>query len=820
MTPPPRPSLTPSRRWQIGLALGLTALMVLLLAAGIDRQATHPGFVAAVLVLFAVNTLRLAGSAVTVAMGRRSAAAPLAPAGPLDPCAVTWLLCDEDPLPIARRVRQMSADLIASGQPDVTIFVLSDSRRPQSVATEAALFEGMAPNVRWRNRAQPSGKKPGNLRDWHAGHGAEFGTMLVLDADSGFSARRLLALRRRMQAEPSLGLIQCATRLRPGPARFTRLQRLSWRLGGPAFVRGLARLSGEAGNSWGHNLLLRVPAYAQVATLPRLGGRAPWGGDILSHDFIEAALIRRAGWGVVIDAESLGSHEDPPASVAAHRRRDRRWAQGNLQHLRLLAMPGLHPSSRLHLLAGIHAYLSAPIWLALVLLMATGAVHLAAGGALPLVAMAALLLAPKLAALRLDGRATPARRRVRRRALLAELVLSTLVAPLQMVRQTGAVLGVLAGRDCGWQPAGSQTPVRTPLRAGLPEALAGLGLLLAVAVPQMLLAHWAPAPLVALALVMPLALPLLAAPLLIGWLDAPVPRRNPVSAYYDTSTRRFLRLGGSGASLAIHRPLWAAGIATPEAAAAHANALVAGAAESALGRAPGSVCDLGCGVGGTLFHLADRWPEAVLTGVTLSAVQVDLGRRHADARGLTGRVRLVQGDFARTPTLPAADLVLAIESHVHAADAASFLRAARAHLREGGVVVIVDDMLARPEAALSPRDLRLIDQLRRGWRLGHVTPADTLIDEARALGFEAVGHQDLSPLLRLDRLRDRALRLVGPLADALGLARWPVFANMIGGNALTQGHRRGIIGYRLVVLRAPGQAAAQPRDPASQSAAA
>jgi SAM-dependent methyltransferase len=785
----------------LALTLAAAAGVVALVWGAIDRPATHPLALALALVLTAVNAVWLAAAAATALIGRRPVPVPVAAGARPGPCAVLWLICGEPPGPLAARAAEMRRGLAATGQGDVAVWVLSDTADPARVAEERALF-GALPGVTYRHRARPQGRKPGNLHDWLSAHGTAVEAMLVLDADSGFSARRLWALRQRLAADPRLALIQTGVALRPGTSRLAALQRLSTRLCGPVLARGTARLSGTAAPWWGHNALIRTRAFAQVTPLTALSGRAPWGGPILSHDFIEAAHLARAGWRVAFDPDSRGSFEEAPEAWAALTRRDRRWAQGNLQHLRLIGAPGLRGESRFTLAAGIQSYLSAPVWLGIVVLFGSGAVHAQDWALAPVAAMLGLLMIPKLAGAWPQGRGRAGRRwRVRLRAMAAELALSTLIAPLMMLRQSAAVLAVAAGRDCGWRPAGA--PVAAgPARPGAFEAAGGGALLAAVVVPQALLATSPAAPVLAGIAVLPLVGPLLAAPWLVRWLDAPARARGGrVGAYYDASTRRFLAVGGSGGALAIHRPLWDDGVGTPEQAAGRINALVAEAAEAALGRAPARVADLGCGVGGTLFHLAGHWPEAALTGVTISAVQVRLARQLAASRGLDTRCHFVEGDFTRALPRAGADLALAIESHVHAPDAASFLRAAQAHLRPGGVLLVVDDMLARPPA--SPAEARLLDAFRRGWRLGHVPTVEGLEAEARALGFEPAGSRDLSGMLRLDRWRDRALRGLGPLADALGLGRWPVFANMIGGNALTQAHRRGLMCYRLVVFRLP-----------------
>ena len=821
-------ALPRARLQQLAAALIMTAVLALALLWGIDLQQTHPALVVLVTVLFTLNAAGLAGSSVTAITGMATPA-PSPAKATVSPgrCALLWTICGEDPTPLAARLRQTLRALDATGQAhDCTIFVLSDTTDPKALRAErAALAPLLSLGLRYRNRVAPTGRKPGNLRDWFTQHGASFETMLMLDADSGFSAERLADLRAQMATAPQLGLVQAAIRLRPGASRFARLQRLSGRLCGPVFARGLSRLSGDTGNFWGHNALIRTRAFAEITKLPDLPGRAPWGGPMLSHDFVEAAFLRRSGWTVQIDPDNRGSFEDAPETVGAHFRRDRRWAQGNLQHLRVIGAKGLHPASRLHLAAGIQSYLSAPIWLALVLLFGSGAVHATAAALLPLAAMLGLLMVPKLAGLLDIYRKLRTRRRraIVWRALWAELALSTLFAPLAMLRRTGFVGSVALGRDSGWLPSG--VVQGQAYGTGRIPVLAGLAITGAVMAPQALIGETMTAALLAGLLVMPVTLPLLCAPWLVPWLDqrpevTSARRHDDIKRYYDASTGRFLRVGGSGAALAIHRPLWGPGVTSTVGAAAHINALVAEAAEQALGQAPAQVRDLGCGVGGTLLHLARQWPEARLGGLTLSAAQVQIAQQHLDARHLRGRVSILHSDFALPTTLPPADLALAIESHVHCDSAASFLRAVQLHLRPGGVLIIADDMLSDDLAAsTAPDAARLIDAFQRGWHLGHVSPASSLIADAKAQGFRVISVTDLTPLLRLDRLRDRALRVIGPVADALGLARVPLFANIIGGNALTNAYRAGFMRYQLMVLQL-AEDQSQPAAPLARQSAA
>lgn len=240
-------------------------------------------------------------------------------------------------------------------------------------------------------------------------------------------------------------------------------------------------------------------------------------------------------------------------------------------------------------------------------------------------------------------------------------------------------------------------------------------------------------------------------------------------------------------------------MANPEQAADRINQRIVEAWRSRAAGAPGRVRDLGCGVGGSLFHFAEAWPEAALEGITLSPRQAIIARQDGLAGGWGERLHIVCGDFLQSAAEPA-DLLVAIESHVHAPSLAAFLDAAIAGLQTKGSLVIVDDMLARTETDLAAGDQQLIQTFRRGWRLGHVPSAEALLQAAEQRGLICRIDDDLTEHLRLDRWRDRLLHWIAPVADGIGADRWPVCANMIGGNALTLAYRRGLMRYRLMLF--------------------
>jgi membrane glycosyltransferase len=331
--------------------------------------------------------------------------------------------------------------------------------------------------------------------------------MVVLDADSLMEGETLTRLAGAMERNPDVGLIQTAPVIVNRHTLFSRTEQFASRLYGPMLARGVAWWSGSEGNYWGHNAIIRVRAFAAQAGLPPLEGRKPFGGDILSHDFVEAALLRRAGWRVCMAGELGGSYEESPPTLAALLARDRRWCQGNLQHVQVLRAKGLHWISRFHLLRGVSAYVVAPLWLALLFSAAMLPLHpewgrwpgatLPVGGevdrfdvtAVGLVTIISigLLLGPKVLAY-LQMLLSPNERtrfggaRMAAANLVIETLLSTLVAPLIMLSHSRSLAEVLAGRDSGWAAQARDETDTTPRQAMRLHALdTGVGGLFASA---------------------------------------------------------------------------------------------------------------------------------------------------------------------------------------------------------------------------------------------------------------------------------------------------------------------------------------------------
>jgi membrane glycosyltransferase len=253
-------------------------------------------------------------------------------------------------------------------------FVLSDSNQPnQWIQEEVAWLElckqvGGFGKIFYRKRRHSINKKAGNVADFLRRWGRRYRYMIVLDADSIMTGRALVQLVALMERNPAVGIIQTAPRIVNGETLFARVQSFASRLYSPLFLAGLNYWQQHEGNYWGHNAVIRVQPFIEHCALPDLPGSEPMGGRILSHDFVEAALMRKAGWGVWLAGDIDGTYEEGPPTLIDSAKRDRRWCQGNMQHAWLLTARGFRPANRFHLLMGVMGYLSSPLWLLFMML--------------------------------------------------------------------------------------------------------------------------------------------------------------------------------------------------------------------------------------------------------------------------------------------------------------------------------------------------------------------------------------------------------------------------------------------------------------------
>jgi membrane glycosyltransferase len=254
------------------------------------------------------------------------------------------------------------------------LYILSDTTDADIAAAEEAMWQrfvtrhSAAGRAFYRRRTDRSEHKAGNIGEFVRTFGPQYECMIVLDADSVMSGAALVTLARLMEAHPEIGILQSLPLPAGRETLFGRFIQFGSRLQSPMLTSGLAFWQLGESNYWGHNAIIRVRPFARYCGLPHLKGGPPFGGTILSHDFVEAAFMRRAGYEVRQLPELMGSWEEVPANILDYAARDRRWTAGNLQHTRVMGFPGLHPLSRVHLLTGIVSYVSSPMWLALLLL--------------------------------------------------------------------------------------------------------------------------------------------------------------------------------------------------------------------------------------------------------------------------------------------------------------------------------------------------------------------------------------------------------------------------------------------------------------------
>lgn len=380
------------------------------------------------------------------------------------------------------RATLRSIEAAGLGQ-QVHCYVLSDSTDPDiQLAEELAWAElvrdlNAAGRVHYRRRRHHINRKTGNIADFCRRWGSRYDHMMVLDADSvmeGHCLRRLIEI---MEANPQVGILQTAPVPAGRQSLFARIQQFASRLYAPVFSAGLHYWQLGEAQYWGHNALVRLAPFIRYCGLARIPGRGPLSGAILSHDFVEAALMRRAGWQVWIAYDIDGSYEEPPSNFIEELIRDRRWCEGNLQHLRLFNTPGLHPAHRAGFLVGVMAYLSAPLWF-LFLFATTGQLTIEAFAspqyfpehrvlfpdwpiwrpelAVSLLASTiALLIVPKILAAIVAVTRGPGAHAFGgwlglSASLLMEILASSLLAPLRMVAHTVFVVAVLLGIRTQW----------------------------------------------------------------------------------------------------------------------------------------------------------------------------------------------------------------------------------------------------------------------------------------------------------------------------------------------------------------------------------
>lgn len=524
--------------------------------------------------LFALLFAWVSAGCVTAVMGYRSlrrgdrhvptaAAVARAPISGLARTAIVMPICNEDMGTVAAGLRATCESLRAAMQreqvPEVfDVYLLSDSGDPalreleqlawQALSATFSSGDGPAIRVYYRWRQRRTKKKAGNVADFCRRWGRDYRYMVVLDADSVMSGEAILAMVRVMEARPRVGILQTAPQSCGHDSLHARVQQFAGRVTGALFSAGLRYWQLGESHYWGHNAILRVEPFMQHCGLAALPGTGGLSGAILSHDFVEAALMRRAGYEVWLAPDIEGSFEQPPPHLLDELQRDRRWCQGNLQNARLIAEPGLAAVHRAMFLTGAMSYVASPLWLAFALIgllpwLSTDQTMIGstwpAGAPLLWALTIALLFLPRVLAVRLllqrgEQHAYGGTARLITSAMLEALV-SALLAPVRMLAHAIFVLAAVTGLKLQWK-----SPSREATDVGWREASARFGVSGAIA--AVICAWWLAGRPTEAWRVLPLALPLaFAVPLAVlssrrslglawkrrGWLLTPEESRTP-----------------------------------------------------------------------------------------------------------------------------------------------------------------------------------------------------------------------------------------------------------------------------------------------------
>ncbi len=445
----------------------------------------------ALLVLFLLNFSWIAvafssGVVGFVSLMRKKRSGLVKPAKLDAKTAVIMPIYNEAPSRVFGSMKAMIDDVRKTGLiAHFDFFLLSDTTDADGWIAEERAFKMVRAELPddvalyYRHRLKNTARKAGNIADFVSRWGASYDHMLVLDADSVMTGHSIVGLAHAMENDIDAGIIQTLPLIINRNTLFARVQQFAARIYGPVIAEGLRLWMGRDGNYWGHNAIIRTKAFADYCGMPDLKGKPPFGGHIMSHDFVEAALIRRAGYAVYMVPGLVGSYEESPPSLIDLAARDRRWCQGNLQHSRIITAKGFHWATRQHFATGIMSYLASPFWLLQLVVGITIVLQsrfirpeyftgefalfpawprfdaersLALFGATMLI-----LLAPKIFGLLVTMRHGDDRRASGGGvklfiSFLIEIIISALLAPVMMLIQSGAVFQILAGRDTGWKP--------------------------------------------------------------------------------------------------------------------------------------------------------------------------------------------------------------------------------------------------------------------------------------------------------------------------------------------------------------------------------
>lgn len=414
--------------------------------------------------------------------------------------AILYPVANEDVTRVFAGIQATYESLEKTGQLDrFDFFILSDSSDPDKWVEEEVAWADFCRiwnanhRVYYRHRRVNLKRKSGNIADFCRRWGKNYRYMVVMDADSIMAGRAIVQMVRSMELHPEVGILQSAPMAVNRETAIARIQQFANHVYGPLFTAGLHFLQLGDSHFWGHNAILRVEPFMKHCGLAQFPGNPPRGGYILSHDFVEAAFMRRGGWEVWLAHDLKGSYEEVPPNLLEELKRERRWCQGNLQHLRLLFTKGLFSAHRALFLHGAMSYVSALLWFIFLSLSTAEAISEAfrtpvyfpaqrvlfpswpvwyPQWAMALLSMTAILLfVPKLLSvllIMLKQRGPGLYGGIGRllASMVAEVILSAIFAPIRMLFHSKFVFITLLGRQVGWT-----AQRRVDLETGWSEAL-------------------------------------------------------------------------------------------------------------------------------------------------------------------------------------------------------------------------------------------------------------------------------------------------------------------------------------------------------------
>ncbi|MBL8567061.1 MAG: glucans biosynthesis glucosyltransferase MdoH [Hyphomicrobiaceae bacterium] len=388
--------------------------------------------------------------------------------------AVLMTLRNEDPARALKRLETVKASIDATGEGAAfNYFILSDTNKPEVAAAEEAGVAswrasvdakepGAGDRIVYRRRTDNVGFKAGNVRDFCERWGHDYELMLPLDADSLMSGDVIVRMARMMQAHPKLGILQSLVVGMPSSSAFARIFQFGMRHGMRSYTMGQAWWTADCGPFWGHNAFVRIKPFVEDCDLPMLPGKPPLGGHVLSHDQVEATLMRKAGYEVRVLPIEGGSWEENPPTMLDFATRDVRWCQGNMQYVKLLDLPGLLPMSRFQLVWAILMFVGIPAWTLMIALLPLATLHAQSVPGFPsglaaglYVTFFLMYLSPKIAglvdAMLTKGGVAQYGGLVRFLAsAVIELVFSFLQGAVSTIRTTIFMIGLLFGKSVVW----------------------------------------------------------------------------------------------------------------------------------------------------------------------------------------------------------------------------------------------------------------------------------------------------------------------------------------------------------------------------------